>query len=64
MYDIVISRTPADRVAGIDTQKDAAVRFLQGEKVVSDSFEDLVLPEDEKNDDDDSRMMIIRAEKT
>lgn len=34
--DIVISRTPQQRIAGEDPQKDAAVRFLQGEEVESE----------------------------
>lgn len=38
--DISIGRTPQQRVAEEDPQKDAAVRFLAGEKVVSDVFED------------------------
>tara|TARA_B100002051_G_scaffold276628_1_gene326263 strand:+ start:33779 stop:35113 length:1335 start_codon:yes stop_codon:yes gene_type:complete len=37
--DIVISRTPADRLADTDPQLDAAVRFLQGFEVVSETFE-------------------------
>lgn len=40
--DIFISRTPDQRVAGEDPQKDAAVRFLQGEEVVSETFEEQV----------------------
>lgn len=36
--DIRIGRTPADRVAGIDPQKDAAVRHLQGEEVASEEL--------------------------
>lgn len=35
--DITISRTIEQRAAGEDPQKDAAVRFLQGEEVVSES---------------------------
>lgn len=38
--DIIISRTPEQRMAGEDPQKDAAVRFLSGEEVESESFED------------------------
>lgn len=38
--DILIKRTPADREAGKDPQKDAALRFLKGEKVVSESLEE------------------------
>lgn len=45
--DILISRTPADRVAGVDPQKDAAVRFLAGEEVVSESLVDELLTTDE-----------------
>ncbi len=40
--DIFISRTPTQRLAGEDPQKDAAVRFLSGEEVVSETFEDEV----------------------
>ncbi len=36
--DIIISRTVADRQAELDPQKDAAVRFLGGEEVVSESL--------------------------
>ncbi|MCD5380970.1 MAG: S41 family peptidase [Candidatus Pacebacteria bacterium] len=38
--DILISRTAEHRIAGIDSQKDAAVRFLAGEVVESETFED------------------------
>jgi len=38
--DIMIGRTPQQRVAQEDPQKDAAVRFLAGENVVSDDFEE------------------------
>lgn len=38
--DIVIGRTVADRQAEIDPQKDAALRFLSGEKVVSETLVD------------------------
>lgn len=38
--DIVIGRTPAERIAGEDPQKAAALRFLAGEEVVSETFED------------------------
>lgn len=38
--DIIISRTVADRQAGVDPQKDAAVRFLNGEKVESETLEE------------------------
>jgi len=41
--DIRISRTPADRIAEIDPQKDAAVRFLQGETVESEALESELL---------------------
>jgi len=40
--DIVISRSPEQRLAGEDPQKDAAVRFLNGETVESETFEDQV----------------------
>ncbi|MCB9810178.1 S41 family peptidase [Candidatus Nomurabacteria bacterium] len=40
--DITITRTPANRVAGEDPQKDAAVKFLKGEEVVSETFEEKV----------------------
>lgn len=46
--DIIISRTPAQRMADEDPQKDAAVRFLRGEEVVSESFEDKVTATDEE----------------
>lgn len=38
--DIVISRTPAQRMAEEDPQKNAAVRFLAGDTVVSETFEE------------------------
>lgn len=38
--DIVISRSPAERLEGSDPQKDAALRFLRGERVESETFED------------------------
>jgi carboxyl-terminal processing protease len=38
--DIVISRTPQQRVAEEDPQKDAAVRFLSGEEVISEDFQE------------------------
>ena len=41
--DIRISRTPADRQADLDPQKDAAVRFLQGEVVISEDLEEDLL---------------------
>jgi carboxyl-terminal processing protease len=37
--DIMIGRTPQQRVAEEDPQKDAAVRFLAGEEVVSENFQ-------------------------
>jgi carboxyl-terminal processing protease len=37
--DIRISRTPADRIAEVDPQKDAAIRHLQGEVVESEVLE-------------------------
>ncbi|MEK7462277.1 MAG: S41 family peptidase [Patescibacteria group bacterium] len=36
--DYVIKRTPEDREAGIDPQKDAALRFLRGETIESQSL--------------------------
>lgn len=38
--DIAINRTLEQREAGIDSQRDAAIRFLKGEKVVSETVED------------------------
>ncbi|MEN9921012.1 MAG: carboxy-terminal-processing protease, carboxyl-terminal processing protease [Candidatus Parcubacteria bacterium] len=38
--DILIKRTPQHREAGEDPQKDAALRFLRGEEVISESFTD------------------------
>jgi carboxyl-terminal processing protease len=38
--DIIINRTPAQRLAGEDPQLDAAIRFLKGEEVVSETFAD------------------------
>lgn len=38
--DIIISRTPQERIAGEDPQRDAALRFLAGEEVESESFAD------------------------
>ena len=38
--DITIARTPQQRVAEEDPQKDAAIRFLAGEEVVSENFEE------------------------
>ena len=43
--DILIKRTPADREAGLDPQKDAALRFLKGETIVSESFENALTKE-------------------
>ena len=40
--DIIISRTPAQRLSGEDPQLDAAIRFLNGEEVVSETFADKV----------------------
>jgi carboxyl-terminal processing protease len=34
--DIVISRTPQERIDGVDKQKDAALKLLNGEEVVSE----------------------------
>ncbi len=50
--DITISRTAANRVAGEDPQKDAAVRLLKGEVVVSETFEDQVVAEDDEKIED------------
>lgn len=36
--DFVIKRTPEDREAGVDPQKDAAIRFLRGETIESQSL--------------------------
>jgi carboxyl-terminal processing protease len=38
--DITINRTPAQRFANEDPQKQAAVKFLKGEEVVSETFTD------------------------
>jgi carboxyl-terminal processing protease len=38
--DVVISRTPAERIAGEDPQLEAATRFLNGEDVVSETLLD------------------------
>ncbi|HEY0964657.1 MAG TPA: S41 family peptidase, partial [Candidatus Paceibacterota bacterium] len=43
--DINIERTPTDREAGVDPQKDAALRFLKGETVASQSFSEEVKEE-------------------
>lgn len=43
--DIVIKRTPENRLAGEDPQLDAAVDFLQGKEVTSESFEGKVVEE-------------------
>ncbi|MEK7638825.1 MAG: S41 family peptidase [Patescibacteria group bacterium] len=40
--NILINRTPAERLSGADPQKDAALRFLRGEEVTSEAFEDTV----------------------
>jgi carboxyl-terminal processing protease len=37
--DITISRTPQERLDGVDKQKDAALKFLRGEEVVSEAEE-------------------------
>lgn len=44
--DIAIARTPKQRLANEDPQKDAAVRFLNGEDVVSESLVELESKED------------------
>ncbi len=41
--DIHIRRTPDDRVAEVDPQKNAALRFLDGETVESEAFEEQVI---------------------
>jgi len=51
--DIIISRTPQQRIAGEDPQKDATVRFLAGEEVVSETFEEKVTEEDETEDSEE-----------
>lgn len=38
--DIIIGRTPQQRVSQEDPQKDAAIRFLAGEEVVSEDFQE------------------------
>lgn len=43
--DIVIKRTQEDRVADVDPQLNAAVDFLSGKEVVSETFEDEVAVE-------------------
>ena len=45
--DIVISRSVEQRLADEDPQKDAAVRFLNGEEVVSETFEDVLTEEED-----------------
>lgn len=40
--DIHIERTPADREAGLDPQKEAAIKFLKGETVASQNFSEEV----------------------
>ena len=44
--DIVVNRTTEQRLSGEDAQKDAAVRFLRGEEVVSETFEEQVVTEE------------------
>ncbi|MCB9814007.1 S41 family peptidase [Candidatus Nomurabacteria bacterium] len=44
--DIKITRTQENRIADIDPQKDAAIDFLNGKKVVSESFEDKVVADE------------------
>ncbi len=46
--DILIKRTPQQRVDGEDPQQEAAIRFLRGEKVESETEEDVI---EELNDD-------------
>lgn len=43
--NIIISRTPEDRVAGKDPQKDAAVDFLKGKTVVSETIATSITPD-------------------
>jgi len=38
--NIIIRRTTEQRLAGTDSQKDAAIRFLAGEEVVSETVEE------------------------
>lgn len=47
--DILISRTPEQRKNEEDPQKDAALKFLRGETVVSESFTDQVVATDPDN---------------
>lgn len=49
--DIVINRTSDQRLAGEDPQKDAALRFLRGEVVVSETFEDTITMETETSEE-------------
>jgi carboxyl-terminal processing protease len=49
--DILISRTPAERMAGEDPQKDAAISFLNGEEVVSEEFADELAGNDTENEE-------------
>ena len=44
--DITIKRTPAQRLAEEDPQKEAAIRFLNGEEVVSETFTDKLSEDD------------------
>lgn len=48
--DIVISRTGQERLDGIDPQKDAAVQFLNGEAVVSESLEQELLESEQSGE--------------
>ncbi len=46
--DIVINRTPEQRLAGEDPQLDAALRFLRGEEVSSETLENQLALDDEE----------------
>lgn len=49
--DIVIERTPAQRIAGEDPQLDAAVGYLNGEEIVSENFEEQFVVDMETGDE-------------
>lgn len=46
--DIIISRTVEQRLANEDPQKDAAIRFLKGDEVVSETFDEQVVADGTK----------------
>lgn len=48
--DIKISISRDQRIAGEDPQKDAAIKFLNGEEVVSETFEDKLTSTDNKTE--------------